>query len=358
MDELFGRAKKKGIKRWIAEIGYAIKRRIFKIADIYKDRPDTSNLEFVILAAGKSTRNYPHSKGLPHKSLVPFGSRKVIDEIMRQIIDAGGKHITIVVSSQATIDAFDACFKLEPEIEAKFIKKGDSTGLKLLKSLYIPEDVEVKYVIQENPSGTGHAAALAYKGIKNTGRNIVMIWPDDILLSDRYAKYAEDRVGLFRRAITRYVAAGGRGNMVITRQVPDPTRWGIVDEGYYIEKPKSPKSNDAGVGFFIFDKKVCDELLKEAERFDKGEEVPGLVGGELTFIPALNRIIDKDPDMMKIRAVKILPSDIYLDCGSIEGYEKALIYTLISESEFARNNFKFTRKLLPRLEKNMKAAEG
>ncbi len=35
------------------------------------------NLEFVVLAAGKSTRNYPHSKGIPHKSLVPFGSRKV-----------------------------------------------------------------------------------------------------------------------------------------------------------------------------------------------------------------------------------------------------------------------------------------
>lgn len=36
----------------------------------------SEDLEFVILAAGKSTCNYPHSKGIPHKSLVPFAAAK------------------------------------------------------------------------------------------------------------------------------------------------------------------------------------------------------------------------------------------------------------------------------------------
>ena len=80
----------------------------------------TDNLEFVILAAGKSTRNYPHSKGIPHKSLIPFGSRKVIDFIMQQIIIAGGKHITIVVADNAAIESFKQCFTKEPEVETKF----------------------------------------------------------------------------------------------------------------------------------------------------------------------------------------------------------------------------------------------
>ena len=84
----------------------------------------TNDLEFVILAAGKSTRNYPHSKGIPHKSLVPFGSRKVIDFIMKQIILAGGKHITIVVADNSAVDAFKQCFSREPEIEEKFESKG------------------------------------------------------------------------------------------------------------------------------------------------------------------------------------------------------------------------------------------
>ena len=53
----------------------------------------TSNdLEFIILAAGKSTRNYPHSKGIPHKSLIPLGSRKVIDHIIRELISSGAKY--------------------------------------------------------------------------------------------------------------------------------------------------------------------------------------------------------------------------------------------------------------------------
>ena len=104
------------------------------------------NLEFVILAAGKSTRNYPHSKGIPHKSLVPFGSRKIIDFIMSQIILAGGKHITIVVADDAAIEAFHNCFVREPEIESKFEAKGNLTGLELLQSLYVPDDVDIKYL--------------------------------------------------------------------------------------------------------------------------------------------------------------------------------------------------------------------
>ena len=76
------------------------------------------NLEFVILAAGKSTRNYPHSKGIPHKSLVPFGSRKIIDFIMSQIILAGGKHITIVVADDAAIEAFTTVSFVSQKLKA------------------------------------------------------------------------------------------------------------------------------------------------------------------------------------------------------------------------------------------------
>ena len=91
----------------------------------------SKDLEFVILAAGKSTRNYPHSKGIPHKCLMPFGSIKIIDYIMNQIVEAGGKYITIVVPDESSINYFNDCFKKEPDMEEKFEKKGKKDSLEL-----------------------------------------------------------------------------------------------------------------------------------------------------------------------------------------------------------------------------------
>ncbi len=41
---------------------------------------------------------------------------------------------------------------------------------------------------------------------------------------------------------------------------------------------------------------------------------------------------------MKIKTIPLLNSDVYLDCGTIEGYEKALIYTFLNESIFSKQN--------------------
>jgi len=315
------------------------------------EKIDTGNLEFVILAAGKSTRNYPHSKGLPHKSLAPFGSRKVIDHVVSQIIEAGGRHITIVVSNEAVKSAFEACFVREPEIENKFLKKGDTIGLELLKSLYVPENVEIKYVIQPEPRGVGHAVGLVYSKMKNKERSIVMIWPDDIILSDRYTTFPENRASIYKRAVERYVREGGRGNLVITRRVTDPERWGVVLDGFYREKPKGLKSADAGVGCVIIDRDVCAELAKETKALDSGKKVDGLVGGEMIPFNAMNRAVERNPKLMRVRSEPMLPSDTYLDCGTLEGYEKSLLYTLLTESKFNRTNFKFLRKTMPRIER-------
>ncbi len=307
------------------------------------------NLEFVILAAGKSTRNYPHSKGIPHKSLIPFGSRKVIDFIMSQIIIAGGKHITIVVADNAAIEAFKQCFVKEPEIENKFEAKGNTKGLELLQSLYIPNDVEIKYVIQEKPKGTGHAVGRVYDEIKSTGRNIVMIWPDDIVLCDKKSKDKYKRTPIYKRAVDEYIKMGCKGNLGITRPVDNPSRWGIIDDGYFKEKPKDSKSNQAAFGLFIFDKSVCEKLSESASLMDEGKAVEGIVGGELAFAAALNQSIDEDPNTQKIHTIPMQDSDTYLDCGSIEGYEKALLYTLLTESEFEDDNLEFIKPIVDKL---------
>ena len=296
------------------------------------------DLEFVILAAGKSTRNYPHSKGIPHKCLMPFGSIKIIDYIINQIVEAGGKFITIVVPDENSINYFKDCFKKEPEIEAKFEKKGKISSLELLRQVYIPDDVEIRYQIQKEPKGTGHAVAGVYNEIKKTNRHIVMIWPDDIIISKD--------VSIYKRVVDKYILMNGVGNLGITRKVEDPSRWGIVDNGYFKEKPKESLSNEAAFGLFVFDNKVVEKLYEALVKMEKGEVVDGVVDGELAFADALNKTIDEDPEHQKIQTICMNDGDKYFDCGCIEGYEKALLYTLIYKSKFKDENKQFLQEII------------
>ncbi|MBD5405207.1 NTP transferase domain-containing protein [bacterium] len=308
----------------------------------------TDDLEFVILAAGKSTRNYPHSKGIPHKSLIPFGSRKVIDYIIKELISSGAKHITIVCSDEKAKESFELCFTKEQKIEDKFKKNGNIIGLELLQSLYIPDDVEIKYVIQDKPKGLGHAIGLANK-IAN-GRHLVVRVPDDIVLPNHAVKDAELRKSVVRRCIEKYIADGIGGNMFITRHVKDPSRWGIIDDGIFKEKPKESKSDEAFHTLAIFDKKVAKRLEEIANLIDTvGTEEYNLwetEGKEIHFDKYLNEEVKKDSKNMAIRTFPISKTDTYLDCGTLQGYEEALLYTLLKESVFKEKNKQTAQILL------------
>lgn len=308
----------------------------------------TNDLEFVILAAGKSTRNYPHSKGIPHKSLIPLGSRKVIDHIISEIISAGAKHITIVCSDEKAKEAFELCFTKEKKIEDKFKKNGNIIGLELLQSVYVPDDVEIKYVIQKEPKGLGHAIGLANKVAGN--RHLVVRIPDDIVIPNHYAPLTELRKPVVRRCIEKYIADGIGGNMFITRHVDNPSRWGIIDDGIFKEKPETSKSNEAFHTLAIFDAKVAKRLEEVATAIDtegtKEYDLWTKEGKEIHFDKYLNEEVQKDPAKMAIRTFPIANTDTYLDCGTLQGYETALLYTLLKESVFKEQNKETAQKLL------------
>ena len=76
-----------------------------------------NDIEFIIPCGGKSTRNYPHSKSVAHKSLLPFGDGRLIDFVLQDIIRLGGRHITIVCSNQITVDLFREALATDKPIE-------------------------------------------------------------------------------------------------------------------------------------------------------------------------------------------------------------------------------------------------
>lgn len=292
----------------------------------------TTDLHFIILVAGSGTRNYPHSKGLPHKALLPFGDFKVIDQIMKKLVDAGGRKFTFVVSCEAEKGIFDQCFACEPKVEEKFTRAGKDHLVKLLTSCYLPEDVSIDYVVQEKPLGVGHAVALA----AGDDEDVAMILPDDLILSTGVSPY--------RRAVELY-KKNKKGTIVITREVEDPSRWGIVENGFYVEKPKTSTSKESIIALQLLDREVIADLKQAVNDMKAGKRPEGMPGKELYQVHSINKIAQKDPSK-KIQTIPLLETDTYLDCGSIEGYEKALIYTLVQKSIFKDDNMKWVKSIL------------
>ena len=298
------------------------------------------DIEYVILAAGKSTRNYPHSKGIPHKALVPFGSRKIIDYIIKEPIDAGVRNITIVVSDEKARESFESCFTREPHIEEKFKKSGNLIGLELLQSLYLPEDIDLKYVIQKEPKGLAHAVGLANKIAK--GRHLAVRMPDDMVLK-RDPDSAEP--AFVARAIGEY-ARGNGGHVFCTRAVADPSRWGIIEDGIFKEKPKNTSSDQAAHTLWFFDAlsaRVQEEMADRADTPGTPEWNAVQAGGELHHNDYINQFIERNPEM-RIRAFPLGANDVYLDCGTLGGYEEALIYMLLTDSAFKEKNKDIARR--------------
>ena len=269
---------------------------------------------------------------------MPFGSVKIIDYIMAELLFVGAKHVTIVVSDEKAKEAFELAFAREKQIEEKFEKNGNKIGLELLKKVYIPDDVEIKYVIQKEPKGLGHAIGLANK--LAGGRHLVVRLPDDIVVSTLDGENVFKN-SLIVNCINEYIKGDG-GNMFITRKVEDPSRWGIIENGVFIEKPKESVSKEAFNTMAIFDKKVAKRLENVATLIDTvGTDEYNMwesQGTEIHFNKYLNDEVVKDKENMQIRTFPKRDSDRYLDCGTIKGYEEALVYTLLNLSAFKDNN--------------------
>jgi hypothetical protein len=271
---------------------------------------------------------------------MPIGSVKIIDKIMREPIEAGIKSISIVVSDEKARDAFEACFTREANVEEKFEKSGNTVGLELLQSLYIPKDVRIRYVIQSEPKGLAHAIGLAAAGAK--GRPLIWRYPDDLVMNRHVRRGGKPFVA---RLIEKYIEDGGRGNLFATRKVKDPSRWGVIDGGVFLEKSKATTSRDCSCVAVAADPDFAAVLAGVAARADS----PGTKeydlwqsGTEIHFADYINEFVSSRPKMA-IRTFPLSRDDIYLDGGTIQGYEEAVLYSLLHESRFARENRKVAK---------------
>lgn len=267
------------------------------------------NIEIVILVAGKSTRNYPLSKGIAHKSLLPLGSKKIIDYITNYIADTDVQDVTFTVSDENSKHSFEDCIYYE------------KTSL---------SNKNIKFVYQHEPKGLAHAIATASSVSEN--RDMLVVFPDDILIFS-------DGTNPIKLLLEKYQIDTESKNIFLTRKVKDPSRWGIVENGFLREKPQTSTSSDASVMGFIIDYNVIQNINNNIKCIVNSKE-------ESHYSKYLNYMIENH-QTNKIQTVDIDQFDVkYLDCGTTKNYEKALIYFLLNISDNKDSNIKMAKKTI------------
>ena len=188
----------------------------------------------VILAGGLGTRLFPLTK-ITNKHLLPVYDRPMIHYPLKTLSDAGIRDVMIVTGGNHSGEFL------------RLIGNGKEYGLN-----------EVAYAYQEGEGGIADALALARPFVK--GDRMVVILGDNIIEGD------------IRRPVAAF-AAQKKGARILLKKVSDPERFGVpIFEGDKItgieEKPKTPQSEYAVIGIYMYDAAVFDIIatLKPSDR--------------------------------------------------------------------------------------------
>jgi glucose-1-phosphate thymidylyltransferase len=188
----------------------------------------------VILAGGTGSRLFPLTK-VTNKHLLPVYDEPMIYYPLKTLINAGIKDI-LIVSGKGHVGHF-----------LELLGSGAEFGVRL------------SYDIQKEAGGIAQALSLAKPFVD--GDSVTVILGDNIY---------EDNV-------KEHVASFKSGARIFLKTVPDAHRFGVAEldeaKGRVIgieEKPKSPKSNYAVTGLYIYDNSVFD-IIKTLKPSGRGE---------------------------------------------------------------------------------------
>ena len=238
----------------------------------------------IILAGGSGSRLHPLTK-IVSKQLLTIYDKPMIYYPLSTLMLAGIKDILIITTLKD-----NNLFK---------ILLGDGSRL----------GINIQYAIQEKPSGLPEAFVIGKDFIGND--NVCMILGDNIFHSDTF--------------INKYLIPSFKTKIptIFGYNVQDPERYGIVqvDNNNNVlsieEKPKSPNSNYAITGLYIFDKnapEIAKELLPSKR-------------GETEIVDMMNYYLDN-----KKLNVEILGRGVtWLDTGTHKSLHEASSYIQVLE---------------------------
>jgi glucose-1-phosphate thymidylyltransferase len=180
----------------------------------------------IVLAGGTGSRLFPLTK-ITNKHLLPIYDRPMIYYPIQTLVDAGIQDIMIVTGGRNSGDFL------------RLLANGKEFGLK-----------HINYTYQEGEGGIADALALAEHFAD--GQQICVVLGDNII------------EGSIRAAADQFRSQAA-GAHILLKEVPDAERFGVaeVDGGKILgieEKPRSPKSNYAVTGIYMYDASVFEKI--------------------------------------------------------------------------------------------------
>jgi len=294
------------------------------------------NIEFVICAAGECSRNFPHTKGIPHKALLPMGDKRLIDYPLQDIVRIGGRHITFVCSSQKVIDDFKRALATDTITEEKLRTKGRADIADILRSTFLPDDIDLKFVIQKEPLGTAHVLYEARDAIQD--RHAVLIFPDDLVLSHNpQCPHMKKLLDTFLKDPKKVLCTA------IWRE--DVRTNAILQDNRLIEKPLNPTSHTAAMSPNVLPNEIIQFLVKQAPAKIKDARASHK---EWFYADVVNDFLDQggEADGFGIEFYLLDDENQFLDTGNLMLYELCSIQVLLQQSQYAAQNREWAQKLL------------
>ena len=217
----------------------------------------------VIPCAGLGTRFLPITKSVP-KEVLPIVDKPTIAYIVDECIEAGITDILIITNPYKKVieDYFDQNYELENRLKQK-------NKLKELELIKTNENVNIYFLRQGEPLGSGHAIKIAKNFIND--EPFAVLYGDDLMKSNKPAigqlidihdKYDCNVIGCLEvdpNTVNRYGIVKLKDN---TKDIAEKL----------VEKPnigESP-SNLAGLGRYVLKPEIFDALEK-VPKHDNGE---------------------------------------------------------------------------------------
>ena len=178
----------------------------------------------VILAGGLGARLHPLTL-ITNKHLLPVYNKPMILYPLETLKKSGVEEIMIVCGKEHGGDFMN------------FLGSGKEYGVKL------------SYALQNGAGGIAEALSLA-EDFSDEGKTAVIL--GDNIFEDNFSEAVEN----FHK---------GKGAKIFLKEVENPQLFGVAElKGNKVvrieEKPKNPKSNNATVGFYLYDNNVFNKI--------------------------------------------------------------------------------------------------
>jgi UTP--glucose-1-phosphate uridylyltransferase len=234
----------------------------------------------VIPAAGLGTRFLPATKAVP-KGLLPVVDTPAIQLVVEEALAAGMDDVIVVLGPGQ--EAIRAHLARDPALEAGLEARGRTEALAAVRRATRPE---VRFVMQEEALGLGHAVA--------TGAAVISDAPFAVLLADDLidpsVPLLRDLLAAADRTEASVIAAmhvGAREISMYGCIGPGETDGDLVRVASIVEKPDpaDAPSDLAVVGRYVFTPSIVDALSRTT---------PG-AGGEIQLTDAIGLLAADEP---------------------------------------------------------------